>query len=247
MNDVVISATLKGGFEEISNDGVQFTLVSRGGNPGTPPDEFPVLAYGNSAKFLRQHASSGDRVVVQGRLSSEKLNTDSFHTAITANRVLSISEASQGIDYTKAVVSGRATCEGVRTVGENSRSLAGFNIQNERRYVTKSGEERVYTTYLGATLWGDRAVDLQTQGLIPIKDENLTVEGILKPRTYTNRDGQEVRKMDIWIDDIVFAQAQSSPDPRPRRQNTQESSEGERAPAPQQTRNNTRSVDSSPF
>lgn len=235
MNDVIISATLKGQFEDISNDGVQFTLVTRGGKPGTPPDEYSALAYGNSAKFLKQHAQSGYRIVAQGRLSSEKLNTDTFHTAITVNRVLSISEASQGIDYTKAVISGLATCEGVRTVGENGKTLASFNIQNERRYMSKSGEERVYTTYLGATLWGDRSVELQQQGLIPTQNENLTVEGIIKPRTYTNKEGKEVTKMDIWIDDIVFAQAQSSPEPKQKRVET-----------PRNT-DQVRSVDSSPF
>lgn len=237
MNDVIISATLKGEFEDISNDGVQFTMVSRSGRPGTPPDEFSLLAYGNSAKFLKQHASSGNRIVAQGRLSSEKLNTEVFHTAITVNRVLSISDASQGIDYTKAVVSGLASCDGIRSVGDAGKNLASFNIQNERRYVSRSGEERVYTTYLGATLWGDRAVELNQQGLIPMQDENLTVEGILKPRTYTNKDGQEVTKMDIWIDDIVFAQAQSSPEPRQRRNTVQ----------PNEQQNSVRQVDSSPF
>lgn len=236
MNDVIISATLKGQFEDISNDGVQFTLVSRSGRPGTPPDEFSLLAYGNSAKFLKQHASSGDRIVAQGRLSSEKLNTEVFHTAITVNRVLSISEASQGIDYTKAVVSGSASCDGVKTIESSNKSLASFNIQNERRYITKAGDERVYTTYIGATLWGDRALELEAQGLIPSNEENLTVEGILKPRTYTNREGNEVTKMDIWIDDIVFAQAQSSPEPRQKR-TTQ--------PVEQQSQ--VRRVDSSPF
>lgn len=236
MNDVIISATLKGSFQEISNDGVQFTLVTRGGRGSSTLDEFTVLAYGNSAKFLQQHASSGDRIVAQGRLSSEKLDSDVYHTAVTVNRVLSISPAQNGIDYSKAVVSGLATCEGVREVGENGKKLASFNIANTRRYVGRDGEDRSYTTYLGATIWGERAEQLVEAGLIPITEENVTIEGILKPRSYQNKDGETVNKIDIWVDDIIFAQAHSSPEPR-RRENRQETA----------SREATKSLESSPF
>lgn len=234
MNDVIISATLKGQFEEVSNDGVQFTLLTRGGRNSSSLDEFTVLAYGNAAKFLRQHANSGDRVVAQGRLSSEKLNTDVYHTAVTINRVLSVSSPESGIDYARAVVSGSATCEGIRSVGDNGKTLASFNIANTRRYVSRDDEERTYTTYLGATVWGDRASQLEEEGLIPAQDVDVTIEGLLKPRSYNNKDGNEVNKIDIWVDDIVFSQAHLSPEPRRRRQT-------------QEPRVEARSVDSSPF
>jgi single-stranded DNA-binding protein len=237
MNDVIISATLKGKFQEISNDGVQFNLVTRGGRTASTLDDFTVLAYGNSAKFLQQHASSGDRIVAQGRLSSEKLDSDVYHTAITVNRVLSISPAQNGIDYTKSVISGLATCEGVREVGESRKKLASFNIANTRRYVGKDGDDRSYTTYLGATIWGERAEELAAQGLIPATEENVTIEGILKPRSYQNKDGQTVNKIDIWVDDIIFAQAHSSPEPRRREPRAEKES----------PRENTKSLESSPF
>jgi single-stranded DNA-binding protein len=243
MNDVIISATLKGKFQEISNDGIQFTLVTRGGRASSTLDEFTVLAYGNSAKFLQQHASSGDRIVAQGRLSSEKLDSDVYHTAVTVNRVLSISPAQNGIDYTKAVVSGLATCEGVREVGESGKKLASFNIANTRRYIGKDGDDRSYTTYLGATIWGDRAEDLATQGLIPATDENVTIEGILKPRSYQNKDNQTVNKIDIWVDDIIFSQAHSSPEPK-RRENRPER---EVSQAPREAPKSAKNLESSPF
>lgn len=247
MNDVIISATLKGSFQEISNDGVQFILISRSGKNSSSFDEYTVLAYGNSAKFLQQHARSGDRVVVQGRLSSEKLESDVYHTAVTVNRVLSVSPAQNGIDYSKAVVSGLATCEGVRSVGESGKKLASFNIANSRRYVTRDGDERSYTTYLGATVWGERAEQMEEQGLIPATDREITIEGILKPRTYQNKDGQEVNKIDIWVDDIIFSEAHSSPEPKRR------SSPEERTEQPRERREEprrqaaTKSLDIPPF
>jgi single-stranded DNA-binding protein len=216
VNDVIISATLKGVFKEISNDGVQFTLVTRGGRGNTNLDEFTVLAYGNSAKFLQQHATSGSRVVAQGRLSSEKLDTDVYHTAVTVNRVLSVSESGNGIDYSRAVISGLATCEGVRSVGANDNKLASFNIANVRKYVSKDGEERSYKTYLGASVWGDSAKKLEDDGLVPVTDGNIVVEGVLKPRTYENRDGVLVGKVDIWVDDISFIYANQTPEPKKR-------------------------------
>lgn len=244
MNDVTISATLRGGFEEVSNDGVKFTLVSSSGR--SELDEFIVLAYGNSAQFLRQHANSGDRLVAQGRLSSEKLDTDSYHTAVTINRVLSISPAENGIDFSRVVVSGVAACDGVKSVGQNGRKLANLNIANSRQYMSRSGEERSYTTYLNATLWGDRAEQLEQDGLIPMENERVMIEGILKPRSYTNREGQEVNKIDIWIDDLVFAQAQYSPQPR-QKQPVQNSQETTQPATPPQQQQQTKNLDSSPF
>ena len=223
---------------------MRFNVVSSGGRNGL--DEFIVLAYGNSAKFLQQHASSGNRIVAQGRLSSEKLDTDVYHTAVTVNRVLSVSPGEQGIDYNRVVVSGNATCEGTRTVGENNRTLASFNIANSRKYMSRDGEERTYTTYLGATMWGERAEQLEQEGIIPIEDENVTIEGILKPRSYTNKDGEEVNKIDIWIDDLVIAQSHYSPSPRRKRgQETQETQNSDSQTRPQAQQR--KSVDSSPF
>ena len=242
MNDGTISATLRGGFQEVSNDGVKFTLVSSSGR--TELDEFIVLAYGNSAQFLRQHANSGDRIVAQGRLSSEKLDTDSYHTAVTVNRVLSISPAENGIDFSRVVVSGAASCDEVKTVGQNGRQLANLNIANSRKYMSRDGEERSYTTYLNATLWGDRATQLESDGLIPMENEQVMIEGILKPRSYMNREGQEISKIDIWIDELVFSQAQYSQQPRRKQAPQQQEQQPNSQPVQQQQ---TKNLDSSPF
>jgi single-stranded DNA-binding protein len=249
VNDVIISATLKGNFSEISNDGVQFTLVTRGGRGNNSLDEFTVLAYGNSAKFLQQHAKSGDRVVAQGRLSSEKLDTEVYHTAVTVTRVLSVSESGSGIDYSRAVISGIATCEGVRSVGANDNKLASLNIANVRKYVSRDGEERSYKTYLGASVWGDAAQRLEDEGLIPVTDGNVIVEGILKPRTYENKDGISVGKVDIWVDDISFTYAQQAPEPR-RRGAATDSTETQEETRPRQRRpeeNNRKNLEHPPF
>lgn len=204
MNEVTMSGVLKGGFEEVSNDGVKFTLVNRNQRGDiSENEEFIVLAYGNSAQFLKQHAQSGKRVVIQGRLSSEKLGTDNYHTAITASRVLSIADSSQGIDYTHAVISGTAKSEGLRRLENNNKTpLINLNVANVRTYKTKAGEVNEYTTYLGGTVWGARAEELSDSYEFPFDDVPVLFDGILKPRSYENKDGESVYKIDVWINNL---------------------------------------------
>lgn len=203
MNEVTMSGVLKGGFEEVSNDGIKFTLVNRNQRGEiSENEEFVVLAYGNSAQFLSQHAKSGKRVVIQGRLSSEKLGTDNYHTAITASRVLSIADSSQGIDYTHAVISGRANSDGLKRLDNNNKTpLINLNVANVRVYKTKTGEVNEYTTYLGGTVWGARAEELADSYEFPFEGVEVLFDGILKPRSY-EKDGETVHKIDVWVNNL---------------------------------------------
>lgn len=212
MNEVYISGIIKGDFVEVSNDGVMFTILNRAQRDGQDNDEFTALAYGNSAKFLTQHAESGMRIVAQGRISSEKLGTENYHHAITVSRVLGICDSSQGIDYTHAIISGKARADEVRTTGRGT-SVLGLNVANERVY-KRDDEEQVYTTYLGATLWGDNADSFAQAHGLPLDNAEVVFDGILKPRSY-EKDGNTIGKIDVWINNItVSGAAADAPAPK---------------------------------
>jgi len=203
MNEVELSGILKGDFQDVSNDGVQFILVNRNERNGnTEFEEFICVSYGNAAKFLRQHAESGKRLVVQGRLSSEKLDTENYHTVITVSRVLAVSNSSDGTDYSHASVMGTISCDEVKYVGQKNTAVANLRITNKREYKNREGETFEYTTYLGATAWGPRAEGLEASGFIPATDSPAVVDGLLKPRSYENSDGATINKIDIWVTNI---------------------------------------------
>lgn len=203
MNEVIISGLVKGDFQDASRDGVLFRIATSTGRNNSDPDVFLALSYGNAAQFLKQHAVSGNRVVAQGRISSEKLDTDNYHTVITVTRILAISEGHIGMDFTHAVVSGTVRCDEMKQT-QRGTSLAGFNVKNVRHYKTREGVEGEYTTYMNATAWADTAERLQAEGRIPSNDEFAVISGILKPNSY-EKDGDTVNKTDIWINDIVFS------------------------------------------
>lgn len=203
MNDVTLSGVIKGDFSEVSNDGVQFTIVNRNQRGDiSENEEFTVLAYGNSAQFLTQHADSGKRVVIQGRLSSEKLGTENYHTAVTVSRVLSVADSSQGIDYSHASITGFATSDGLKRLeNANQTALIGLNVVNIRTYKNREGVTSEYKTYLTGTIWGATAEDAAEKYSFPFDNVPVLFEGILKPRSY-EKDGEKIGKIDIWINDF---------------------------------------------
>lgn len=218
MNELILSGIVKGDFEDASRDGIKFLVLNRGRNGEA--EEFVCLAYGGSANFLRQHAESGNRIVLQGRLSSEKLDTDVYHTAITVSRVLSISDSSSGMDYAHATISGLASSDGMtRLQNKNQTALINLNVANQREYRNNEGEVQVYTTYLGGTAWGRTAEEMEAAYEFPMKDVPVVFEGILKPRTYENKDGETINKIDVWINTInVASGTPTSSAPAPRRE-----------------------------
>ena len=106
INSVTLSGLINGEFTPVSKDGVQFTVSIPNQNSQDLTDDFLVVAYGNSAQFLKQNAQSGYRVVLEGRLSSEKLDTDNYHVVVSTVRVLDInSNPALGRDFTLGLLS----------------------------------------------------------------------------------------------------------------------------------------------
>lgn len=241
MNEVFISGIIKGEFEKTSRDGIKFLLLNRGKNNNQ--DEFIALAYGDSAKFLTQHAQSGQRVVVQGRLSSEKLDTQKYHTAVTVSRILSITDSSQGMDFSYAVVSGTAKSNGMtRLNNDNQTAVLNLNVANHREYYDKSKDEtQTYTTFIGATLWGNTAEAANTEYSFPMEDVPVVFDGILKARSYEDKEsGETVNKVDVWVNNLsVGTQSPASAAPSPRRDESPRKSDS--TPA------RTKPLDNNPF
>lgn len=202
INSVTLSGLINGEFTPVSKDGVQFTVSIPNQNSQDLTDDFLVVAYGNSAQFLKQNAQSGYRVVLEGRLSSEKLDTDNYHVVVSTVRVLDInSNPALGRDFTLGTVSGLASCKEVSLVGAKSTPVASLNINNQRTY-TKEGESFTYTTYLGASLWKDLAESVSSY--VPFTDQRVLVVGVLKPRSYENSNGARIYKVDIWANNVYY-------------------------------------------
>lgn len=200
-NEVILSGLIKGAFEDVSNDGIKFNLLQRGKSETN--EEFILVAYGDSATFLKTHSKAGNRVVIQGRLSNEKLGTENYHSIITVGKVLSIAESSKGVDYNRITISGNGKAEATKSIGEKS-TISNLNIANKRYYKDKSGETKEYTTYVSATIWNKTAEALANARIIPFENRDVLLTGVLKPRTYEKEDGSQIAKIDVWVNDLIL-------------------------------------------
>lgn len=202
MNDVTLSGIISTNFEEYGNDGILFqTSVSSPGYAGKERqvDDFVCLAYGNAAQLLRQRGKSGQRIIFQGRLGSEKLGTDKYHSALTVARILGLTDAENGTDTAHIVVSGASEVQDIRYVGSKDTPLVPIRMTN-MRYFKKDNEVLEYRTYVGASVWGDKARTLNetTSG----EDIPIIIYGFLKPRSYQDRDGDDIGKIDVWVQEV---------------------------------------------
>lgn len=224
MNAAVISGIRKGDFSEAPNGGVRFTLINVGKQDYH--DEFEVVAYGQSAAFLEHNSSSGDRVVVFGRVSSDKLGTDNFHHVINVTRVLSVSEGDKGVDFNYAVVSGSSDIDAIQ---ETERSkFARISTRNIRTY-----QDQSFTNFVNATAWAERADELESSlGELPAKGVPMVYEGMIRPRTY-DKDGETVHKIDLWVQEYqvggsgITENLSPTPKPTPKKQYATKSASAE--------------------
>jgi single-stranded DNA-binding protein len=199
VNTVIISGILKGMFEELSNDGVKFVLAHKVKNQDIP-EEFIVVAYGDSANFLKTNAQSGMRVVVEGRMVNEKLNTDNFHNVISVSRVLAITESQKGLDFNTVTVSGTGSVDSAKSIGDNGTLVSNVNIANIRQFKGKDGESREFKTFIRGTAWNAQAEPFKNTG--NLADKRIVMTGVLKPREYTKNDDVTISTLDVWVNNI---------------------------------------------
>lgn len=244
MNDLTLSGIISSSFEEFGQDGISFpVLVSQGSSNTTVSDQFTCVAFGQSAAFIRNRASSGSRIVIQGRLGAERFGGEKYHSAITVGRVLAISESEAGTDFSNIVVSGDAEIQELKYVGDKGTALVPIRLTNLRHFTNKEGEVQTYKTFVGASVWSERA-----EALEPQTNRNMPVvlQGGLRARGYEDKDGDQIEKIDVWVQE-VFADGVSDAPPPPRRGSTNERQSTSSPKKKADTRRRTASLDDDPF
>lgn len=196
MNNVIISGIVKGKFTQIKDS--QHFILSQKGRDGESVD-FNMVAHGETAERLVSNVESGQRIVVQGRLSSEKLFDDTYHNVISIARILA-DEVGSGMDYSNIIVTAEAKCSEVKKVGQKQQSVANLDLSVKREFKNAAGEVKSYTSYFSASVWGERADALEAS--LPMVDQNVFISGTLRPRQYTKTTGELVNRIDIWVDEL---------------------------------------------
>ena len=81
----------------------------------------------------------------------------------------------------------------------NGQSVTSFNIASNRRYRTADGEQREETEWFRCSAFG-RLADVCNQYLT--RGQQIYVEGRLRGRSYTDRDGQPRYSLDITLTEM---------------------------------------------
>ena len=81
----------------------------------------------------------------------------------------------------------------------NGQSVTSFNIASNRRYRTADGEQREETEWFRCSAFG-RLADVCNQYLT--RGQQVYVEGRLRGRSYTDRDGQPRYSLDIMLTEM---------------------------------------------
>ena len=83
----------------------------------------------------------------------------------------------------------------------NGDSVTSFSVASSRRYRTREGEQREETEWFNVSTFG-RLADVCNQYLT--KGRQVYVEGRLRGRSYTDRDGQPRYSLEINASEIQF-------------------------------------------
>ena len=83
----------------------------------------------------------------------------------------------------------------------NGQSVTSFSVASSRRYRTSDGEQREETEWFNVSAFG-RLADTCNQYLS--KGRQVYVEGRLRGRSYTDRDGQPRYSLEINANEVHF-------------------------------------------
>ena len=81
----------------------------------------------------------------------------------------------------------------------NGESVTSFSVASNRRYRTRDGEQREETEWFNVSAFG-RLSEICNQYLT--RGQQVYVEGRLRSRSYTDRDGQSRHSLDITLTEM---------------------------------------------
>lgn len=198
MNEVLVSGILAGVVKEFGEKGVAFKLVvtNQGAGGTSHSDELACLAFGTAAQVLKGRANSGERVTFSGRIDRDKLGGEKYHTVLVASNVLSISASENGMDSATVTLAGPSEIKEFRTVGAKDTPLIPFTV-----IATRSFNGNEFKSYISCSAWSSQAEILRNyenqDGI------NLAVQGSIKTRTYEDKDGDNIRAIDVWANNLT--------------------------------------------
>lgn len=198
MNEVLVSGILAGDVKEFGEKGVAFKLVvtTQGAGGTYHSDELACLAFGTAAQVLKGRANSGERVTFSGRIDRDKLGGEKYHSILVASSILSISPSENGMDVATATLAGPSEIKEFRTVGARDTPLIPFTVIATRNF---NGNE--FKSYISCSAWSAQAEVLrdyaEQDGI------NLAVQGSIKTRSYEDKDGDEIRAIDVWANNVT--------------------------------------------
>ena len=83
----------------------------------------------------------------------------------------------------------------------NGQAITSFSVASNRRYRTADGEQREETEWFNVSAFG-RLSEICNQYLT--RGQQVYVEGRLRGRSYTDRDGQPRYSLDITANEVQF-------------------------------------------
>lgn len=92
--------------------------------------------------------------------------------------------------------------------------VCSFSLATNERFKDRTGESQDITTWFNVTLWGRQA---ETASQYLTKGRPVYIEGRLRAREYTDRDGRQRHSLDVRATDMQFISAgraeESAPPP----------------------------------
>jgi single-strand DNA-binding protein len=101
----------------------------------------------------------------------------------------------------KIIVIGHLGADPEMRYTPNGQSVTNFNVASSRRYTTADGERREETEWFRVSAFG-RLADTCNQYLS--KGRQVYVEGRVRSRAYTDREGQPRASIEITANEIQF-------------------------------------------
>lgn len=205
MNQVVISAVITSAFRDTAYDGVSFEVTSKTNEKQPKPDIITLVAYKENAQNIKANAKMGMRVNVIGRLSSEKIEGEEkkYHDVVSIFKVMGLMEASAGSDVAQATIGGLAKIEELRYL-PNGTAVLNLNIDSTRTFQGKESH-----TFVNGVLWSEKAEKVADMNLT---DASVVIVGALKANPFTDKEGVERKKLNVWAESISFAEAEAETD-----------------------------------